>query len=82
MGMVRQSNDILLMNLKVGLQLNVSFIRKKTILKTHIESPLEFASGSREAVEDEVLAHAVDPLPAGGEGAADEVSSISFARGE
>ena len=32
------------------------------ILLVHIEGPLQLARGRGEAVEDEVLPHAVDPL--------------------
>ena len=54
----------------------------RLLIKTHIECPLEFTRGCREAVEDVVLANTVHPLAAGGEGAADEVPAIPFTRGE
>ena len=49
---------------------------------THIESPLQLAGGGGEAVEDEVLPDAVDPLAPRRQRAADEVSSVSLAGGE
>ena len=52
------------------------------ILLVHIEGPLQLAGGGGEAVEDEVLAHAVDPLTPWGERATDEVTSCSLSRGE
>ena len=52
------------------------------ILLVHIEGPLQLAGGGGEAVEDEVLPHAVDPLSSWGQSAADEVSPCSLSRGE
>ena len=62
----------------------ISRLESRVINKnfTYIESPLQLASGGGEAVEDEVLAHTVDPLAPGGEGAADEVAAVSLAGGE
>ena len=52
------------------------------VLLVHVEGPLQLASGCREAVEDEVLSYAVDPLSSWGQSAADEVSPCSLSRGE
>ena len=52
------------------------------ILLVHIEGPLQLPGGRGEAVEDEVLPHAVDPLPSWGKRAADEVASCPLSRGK
>ena len=52
------------------------------ILLVHIEGSLQLASGSGEAVEDEVLAHTIHPLAPGGERAADEVPAVPLTGGE
>ena len=52
------------------------------VLLVHVEGPLQLACGCREAVEDEVLPHTVDPLSSWGQSAADEVSPRSLSRGE
>lgn len=80
MGMVGQSNNILLVNLKVRFRSIIQHPR--VLIKTCIECPLEFSSGCGEAVEDEVFANTIHPLAAGGEGAADEVPAIPLAGGE
>ena len=50
------------------------------ILLVHVEGPLQLACGRGEAVEDEVLPHAVDPLSPRRERAADEVTPCSLSR--
>ena len=52
------------------------------ILLVHIQRPLQLSRGRAEAVQDEVLPHAVDPLSPRGQCAAHKVSSFSFTRGE
>ena len=52
------------------------------IFLVHVKGSLELASGRAEAVQDEVLPHAVDPLSPRGQCAAHKVSSFSFTRGE
>ena len=52
------------------------------ILLVHVEGPLQLPRGGGEAVEDEVLPHAVDPLAPRRERAANEVTSSSLSRGK
>ena len=52
------------------------------ILLVHVEGPLQLPRGGGEAVEDEVLPHAVDPLAPRRERAADEVTPSSLSRGK
>ena len=85
MRVVGDPDDLLLVNLN-GRQVGIIFMsgRSRSMISdsSHVQRSLQLARGRAEAVEDEVLADAVDPLAARRDLTGDEVAALALSGGE
>ena len=87
MRMMGDADDFLLVNLNVKKITIRGFIPKwpkfpRVSKLSYVQRPLQFPRRRAEAVEDEVLADAVDPLAARRDLTRDEVSALALSGGE